>query len=106
MLKRSQPLRALGKSRKHGTASKKNCSTQMLHCTICTEEALIVFKPPLCQRHWEIVLLIEGARSAGLEVTAENLVQVKRSSGHLVRWNVSDDDVPALLMTYQAVHHG
>jgi hypothetical protein len=86
----------------NGTAGTSYFSTKV-QCSICDEEALIVFDPPLCQHHWEVALLIEGARGAGLEVTAENLVDLKRSSAHLVDWKVADGDVPALLATYQAV---
>lgn len=104
MIKRNQPLRRVLRKGNNGTAGRKYSSTNAVMCSLpsCTEEALIVFNPPLCLEHWEIALLVEGARSAGLGVTVQSLMHVKRSSAHLVAWKVDDSDVPALLKSYQA----
>lgn len=102
MIRRNQPLRVRDKGN-NGTAGKRYFSKKPIECSICTEEALIIFEPPLCPQHWEIALICHRVRGVGLKVTTENIVRVKRETAHLVRWKVADGDVPALLASYQAV---
>lgn len=72
-------------------------------CSIqnCGEQELKFFNPPLCERHWEIVLLASRVERQGLPVTADNLIATKARS--VVRWLIQDDQIPQLLLDVQAV---
>lgn len=72
-------------------------------CTVngCKAEGLHWFNPPLCERHWEIVLLVSRAERHGLAVSPSTIATLKRES--VVKWQVKDHEIPQLLAEIQGV---
>lgn len=72
-------------------------------CSIqnCGERGLKFFNPPLCEPHWEVVLLVSRVQREGMAVTPENVREVKHR--YLVRWRIQDHEIPELLAEVQAV---
>lgn len=72
-------------------------------CSIqnCGEQGLKFFDPPLCERHWEIVLLISRIERRGLVATAQNVQELKDRC--LVKWNIQNHEIPGLLAEVQGV---
>lgn len=66
-------------------------------CAYCGEPVYSEgIEPPMCERHYEVALLMSRCERQGLAVTAENIIQRMKAATFAV-WHVAEAEVAGLL---------
>lgn len=66
------------------------------HCTRCGQPAYITEPEPLCERHYELALLISRVERRRLPVTAANVITQMKEAVYAV-WHIAESEVAGML---------
>ncbi len=66
-------------------------------CTYCNQPIYSDgIQPPMCERHYEMALLMSRCERQGREITAENVIQRMKAAVFAV-WHIAESEVAGLL---------